>query len=225
MHVPRLPLRPPTQLDSRHRPETAKHKRLHEHFGFDARHVRRVANLGQRQFPRQHNARRPKPGRSRHVGAVGTARLRAEVELQARKLGLHRQQGRIADQYSIDAGLLSQLQQPGRLSQLAFGQVDVQGQVGFGPVLVGRLHGLRELGLVEIACPPPRVQDIQAEINGVSAGRQSGLQGGKIACGASNSRCVGKASAAFMDSTPAFGVASDSGVCIAELASKVTFRP
>jgi len=42
-------------------------------------------------------------------------------------------------------------------------------------MLVRRLHRRGELGLIEIAGSPPRVEDVQAEVDGVGSGGQGGL--------------------------------------------------
>ena len=57
VHVPRLPLRPPAQLDNRQRPETEKQNcDLHEDLGFYAWYFRRGGDFVEGHFAGQDHA-------------------------------------------------------------------------------------------------------------------------------------------------------------------------
>ncbi len=176
VHVPRLPLRPPPQLDIMQRPETEKHNAPCTNTSVWTPGTAEASLISPSDNSRQHDSNGPQPGRCRHVGAVGDTGLGAEMKVQTGKLGLQRQQRRIADQDRIDAAILGQLQQPRSLAQLALRQIDVQRQVSFRTALVGRLHSLGEFRLVKIAGPSPSIEYIQAEIDGVGPRVQSGLE-------------------------------------------------
>ena len=103
--MPRLPLRPPTQLDSRHRPETQKHKAPCTKTSVWTPGTAEAAAISaQRHLPGQHHAVGAELAGRGHVGTVGHAGLRAEVELQLGILRPQGQQGRVADQHRVGAG-------------------------------------------------------------------------------------------------------------------------
>ena len=131
MQAPRLPLRPPTQLESRHRPETQKHRRLARRLRSATPGTAEAAAIScERHFPGQHHARR----RPAAAAAATSALLAMQVcvlkwNSNSGKLRPQGQQGRIADQHGIDAALPGQFQDPRRLAELPLGQIDVQRQI------------------------------------------------------------------------------------------------
>ncbi len=169
-HVPRLPLRPPTQLDIKTKGALCKD------LGFDAGRRRGRSNILQGHFPAENHAVEPQLGSGRHIRRVDRCGLRAEVQRQVGDQLLDRENRRIANQHGVNPGFRRAAKGLDNTRQLSLREYGVERQIHFRAVPVRVGHGLPQFFRGEIAGTLSRVEIPQPQIYRIGSRLDGRLQ-------------------------------------------------
>ena len=153
---------------------------MDEDFGLHSRDSGAVFDLGEAELAGQDHAGEAELGRGADVGVAHGAGLCAEVELELGEGGLEGQEAGVADEDGVGFGVSGQLEGAGGFAQFSLGEVDVEGEIGSGAFGVGRCYGSGELFGAKVAGPAAGVEAFEAEVDGVRAGFESGLEAGGV---------------------------------------------
>ena len=134
-------------------------------------------DLVETQLARQDGAREAQSGEELELSARVRVELRAGVQLEVR-IGLvdERRKTEVGDDQGVEAGAVGRFQSRKGGRELVVFEQHVQGEMHASAEEVGAVDRRRQRRRCEVAGKCPRAPGVQAEVDGVGAGRQGRLQ-------------------------------------------------